>query len=379
MALNTQAVALAAKINKELGEGSLIVANDMRVPKTFTSGSLSLDIALGGGWAGNQWAEVIGRESHGKTAITLKTIAANQAIDPDFSTLWVAGEHYDIDQAEALGVDNSRVMVVPTQDMVVAYDTMLQFSESRAVDCIVLDSYPALIAPEEEQKNMDEVQVALGARITGKFFRKAGSAIRRSMTDPEDRPMLGLIINQYRDKIGGFSPVGTPQTTPGGNAKNYAFYQRVEVKRDEWIEESLPGKNMKVKVGQTIKVKTVKNKAAAPQQVAVLDFYFRDAPINGFDRGQYDTIKELITLSILYDVIQRKGAYFNFGEDRWQGRDAMLQGIRENLDIQETLDAEVRRLALTAGPRDVAEADVDAANTAGTRKVARRAKEDAAA
>src|SRR5213076_1488749 len=121
MGLNTEALALAARINKELGEGAVIVASDMRVPKTFTTGSLSLDIALGGGWPGNQWSEIIGKEGYGKTAITLKTIAANQRINPDFSTLWVAAEHYDTRQAKALGVDNSRVVVVSTQDMVVAY------------------------------------------------------------------------------------------------------------------------------------------------------------------------------------------------------------------------------------------------------------------
>jgi len=371
MGLNVEALALAAKINKELGEGAVIVASEMRVAKTFTTGSLSLDIALGGGWPGNQWVEIIGKESHGKTALVLKTIAANQAADPDFSTLWVAAEHYDQRQATALGVDNSRVIVVSTQDMVVAYETMLAYAESRAVDCIVLDSYPALIPPEEEEKGMDEVQVALGARITGKFFRKAGPATRRSHIE-EQRPILGILINQFRDKIGGWAPMGTPQTTPGGNAKNYAFYVRVEVKRDEYIEEKVPGKDMKVKVGQTIKIKTIKNKQAPPQQVASVDFYFRDAPILGFRRGDYDQVKELLTLGLIYDLVQRRGAYFNYGEQRWQGREGMLAAFREDLDLQAHLDKEVREVALTTGPRDLSEDAVTQAGSAGTRKVVRR-------
>lgn len=371
MGLNTEALALAAKINKELGEGAVILASEMRVAKTFTTGSLSLDIALGGGWPGNQWVEIIGRESHGKTAVTLKTIAANQARDPEFFTLWVAAEHYDQRQATALGVDNTRVIVVSTQDMVVAYETMLAYAESRAVDCIVLDSYPALIPPEEEQKGMDEVQVALGARITGKFFRKAGSATRRSHTD-DDTPILGIMINQFRDKIGGFSPMGQAQTTPGGNAKNYAFYTRVEVKRDEFIEEKVPGKDMKVRVGQTIKTKTIKNKQAPPQQVASVDFYFRDAPLLGFSRGDYDTVKELLTLGLIYDLIQRRGAYFTYGDQRWQGREAMLGGFRDDPDLQHHLDKEVRDIALSTGPRELSEDAVDRATTAGTRVVRRK-------
>lgn len=374
MGLPSEAAALAAKINKALGGEVIVLASDMHQPPPFPTGSLTLDVALGGGWPANQWVEVIGRQSNGKTAITLKTIAENQRVNPNFTTLWIAAEKYDTDQAEALGVDNSRVVVAETRDMVVAYDTVEQFARDRAVDCIVIDSYPALIPPEEEQKGMDEVQVALGARLTGKFFRKIGPAFARDPMDPADRPILGIFINQYRDKIGGFSPMGTPQTTPGGNAKNYSFYVQVEVKRDEWIEEKVPGKDLKVKVGQTIKVKTVKNKQAPPQQVASVDFYFRDAPVLGFLRGEYDVVKEVLTLGLVYDLIQRRGAYFNYGDQRWQGRDAMLQAFREQPDLLDTLSADVRQIALLGqGGREVTEEVLTVAETAGKRTVKKRA------
>lgn len=371
MAVNQEAVALAAKINKRLGEDAVIIASAMTIPRTFTSGSLSLDVALGGGWPGNQWVEVVGQESHGKTFVVLKTVAANQAQDPNFTTLWVAAEHYDKDQAVALGVDNDRVIVVSTQDMAIAYETILEFAEARAVDCIVLDSYPALIPPEEEQKSMEEVQVALGARITGKFFRKAGSATRRSMTE-DDKPLLGIIINQFRDKIGGFSPAGTPKTTPGGNAKNYAFYTRVEVKRDEYIEEKIPGKDLKVKVGQTIKIRTIKNKQAPPQQVAVIDLYFRDAPTLGFERGDYDTVKEVLILAMVYDIVTRRGAYFHYGTERWQGREAMLASFREDPALLARLDAEVRQVAVH-GAKSLSGDSVESAEHLGKRVVQRSA------
>lgn len=373
MGLAAEAAALAAKINKAQGSEVIVLASDMRQPPPFPSGSLTLDVALGGGWPANQWVEVIGRQSNGKTAITLKTIAANQAANPEFLTLWIAAEKYDTEQAEALGVDNSRVVVAETRDMVVAYDTVEQFARDRAVDCIVIDSYPALIPPEEEQKGMDEVQVALGARLTGKFFRKIGPAFARDPQDPSDRPILGIFINQYRDKIGGFSPMGTAQTTPGGNAKNYSFYVQVEVKRDEWIEEKVPGKPLKVKVGQTIKVKTVKNKQAPPQQVASIDFYFRDAPELGFLRGEYDTVKEVLILGLIYDLIERRGAYFNYGDQRWQGRDNMEQALRDQPDLLASLEADVRRIAVGGpGGREVTEAVLDKAESAGKRTVKRQ-------
>jgi recombination protein RecA len=389
MALNTnasgpgkEALALIAKINKA-HPGAVCFASEMRVAKRFTSGSLSLDIALGGGWPGNQWVEVIGRESNGKTALVLKTVAANQKKDPNFTALWIAAEHYDVDQATALGVDNERVLVVPTQAMEFAYQTMLDFAESRSVDMIVLDSYPALIADEESEKDMDEAVMALGARLTGKFFRKSGAATKRSMTDEDDRPLLGIVINQFRDAIGKFSPHGTPTTTPGGNAKNYAFYTRVEVRRDEWIQESRPGKG-KVNVGQVIKVKTIKNKSAAPQQTATIDFYFRSAPYLNFARGDYDIVKEIMIMGILFDVIQRKGAYFQIdtGEYddkgkpvlRWQGKDPMLDHIRQDLDLQETLYEKILIASKKVDERSISEEDLDAAETAGTKKVTRRPK-----
>lgn len=374
MGLSVEAVSLAAELNKRLGEGSVVLASDMRVARRYTSGSLSLDVALGGGWPGNQWAEVLGQESHGKTAIVLKTIAANQAVDPDFSTLWIAAEHYDVDQAAALGVDNSRVVVVPTQEMEVAYETMLQYAKARAVDCVVLDSYPALIAKEEEDKSMDEAVMALGARLTGKFFRKAGSATRRSLV-LEERPMLGFIINQYRDKIGAFSPHGTPKTSPGGNAKNYAFYSRVEVTRDEWIEEATPGKG-KTKVGQKIKIRTIKNKSAAPQQVAYVDFYFRDAAILGFSRGDYDMVKELVSMAVVYDVITRGGATFRFGEHKWTGKEPMFAAIRKDEVLSTEITSAVREIALDPlQGRGVTDTDLISAEHVGVRSISRRRRE----
>jgi recombination protein RecA len=375
VALNPEAAALVAKINKEMGEGAVIVASDMTTPPAFTTGDLGLDISLGGGWPGNQWCEVIGMESHGKTFVVLKTIAANQALDPEFTTLWIAAEPYDTDQATALGVDNDRIVLIPTQDMTYAYEKILEFAEQRAVDCVVIDSYPAMIAAEEEEKSMDEAVVALGARFTGKFFRKAGHAWRRN-PDGSERPILGLFINQYRDKIGGFAPHGTPKTTPGGNAKNYAFYVRAEVKRDEFIEEGLPGKNMKVKVGQVIKVTTIKNKAAAPRQVTTIDAYFRDAPAHGFKRGEYDKVKTLVIYGLLFDVIIRKGAYYHIGDLKIMGKDPMIERIREDVDLQEYIEAEVRQIALHTGPRSITEADVEEAVNEGKKRVTRRKKSD---
>lgn len=340
MTLNKNAQALVAKLNKSCGEETCILGSDMNFAERLPSGSLGLDYILGGGWPVNQWAEIVGYESAGKTAIVFKMIAANQQRDPDFTTMWVAAEHYDAEQAAALGVDNERVMVVPTQDMDVAYTAMLEGAESRALDLVVLDSYPALIVNEEDAKAMDEHVIALGARMTGKFFRKAGKATRRSVYTHE-RPVFGLIINQYRDKVGAY---GDPKTTPGGHAKDFAYVTRLEVTRGDWIRENRPGFDKPVKVGQTLKLKTIKNKAAPPQQEWSLDLYFTGAPFLNFRRGDYDTGKEFTSLAIQLGVFEKSGGWYKYAGEQWQGREKTQAAIAADKGLQKQIEQDVLEL-----------------------------------
>lgn len=364
------AKAIANKINKQLGEVALVLASEMVTPPKLSSGSLSLDIALGGGWPGNKFIEIRGVQSNGKTSCILKTIAYNQERDPDFVTVWVASEPYDHEWSASLGVDNDRVIVFEMQDMTVAYEGVLEYVRSRTTDVVVIDSYPALIAREEEQKGMDDVQVSLGARATNKFIRKLGSAMHRSPIDDKDAPIWVFLVNQFRDAIGTWSPTGTAKTTPGGQGKDYAAYVQVDVKRVEFIEEKFPGVDGKVKVGQTNRLTTVKNKAAAPRQTASIDFYFRDS--SEFRKGEYDLIKEAVTVGIVYGVIERRGAFFSFKEDRWQGKESMVQAFREQPDLFSALDREIRDIALHSGKDSLLEAsEVEAAESAGEKKVKR--------
>jgi recombination protein RecA len=355
--LDAKALELIAKVNKALGEDTFIRASQLVTPRRFTSGSLGLDVILGGGLPGNQWTEIIGKYSSGKTATALKMIAANQAADPGFTALWVAAEPFDDDQAQALGVDLDRLILQPHgQEMEVAFEVMLTAAESQAVDCIVLDSYPALVADEEDEKSMAEDTVAKGARLFGRFCRKGGKATRRAY-DGSERAMCGIIINQWRDKIGGFSRFGTPQTTPGGNAKDYFFWARLDVARDEWLTEKRPGVKDPVTVGQTMKYKMIKNKGAAPQQIARVGFYFRGAPTLGFRRGDYDLASEYFTVGTLYRVIRKSGGWYYFGDEKWQGGDKVVQALREDRALQHAVAAEV--LELAANPRALDSLDAD--------------------
>lgn len=369
--------ALAAKYNKAystanvkgLGSGALVLASEMITPRKFTSGSLSLDVSLNGGWAGNQWSEVYGPENSGKTTITLKTLAANQAADPDFFTLWVASEHYDLELAKSLGVDTDRVYVLSTRDMAVGYGVIIDYLDQRAVDMVVLDSYPAMIPPDEDSKDMDEYTQAEGAKMTNKFFRKVGKAGLRNALDEDDRPWFGLFINQPREKIGAKSgiPGYVPETTPGGRGKNFAFFARLNVKRLEWIEEG--PKSATTKVGQVIRTTAVKNKGGPPARVASMDYYFADSEEEGFRRGEYDIAKDVVTVAVLSGVIHKGGGWYKFQDRQWQGLQNVLASLREEPDLLADVDKEAR--AAAADPemakRKITEADIESASTGQTK------------
>ena len=176
--------AVIAEINKTLGEGTVYKGSEIRdkVLPRITSGSLALDWSLGGGWAANQWNEIVGDESSGKTAMVYMAIAANQRLDPEHLTVWIAAEEFVHEYAEMWGVDTGRLIIIDTNVMEEAYDAAIKFLDSHEIDCLVIDSLPQLIPEAEDEGSMEDFQVGLAARLNGKFFRKGRKALKRSQT-----------------------------------------------------------------------------------------------------------------------------------------------------------------------------------------------------
>jgi len=136
---------------------------------------------------------------------------------------------------------------------------------------------------------------------------------------------------------------GDPRTTPGGVGKDYAYSIRCEVKRDEWIESGVGQE--KRRVGQTIRIRTIKNKTYPPQQTAYLDFYFSEG--GDLDPGSFDTAKEVISLAILHKIVDRRGGWLYYGERKWQGAASLLESIREEIDLKEELSKAVMEVIRT--------------------------------
>ena len=335
--------AVMADINKAQGKGKPpIIFKGAEILDTryqrASSGSLSFDLAHGGGWPMNGVNEIIGNESSGKTSIVLKTIAAQQAADPDFHTVWVAGEDFDFAWAAQLLVDATRMTFVTSNIMEEVYDAALAVMKRRATDCLVIDSLPALVPILEDEKTMAEYTVGRGAYLTNRFMRATYGAAGRSKVE-YDRPLLCLVINQWRDTITQF---GDPRTTPGGRGKNYTYLTRTEVTKDEWLKDK-----DKI-VGQTIKIRTIKNKTHPPRRVGQADFYFDDA--NGHIAGDYDTIREVYNIALEQEVIERKGAWYHFNGGKWNGKDAVWEAMKLDQALIDELDMRVRTEVLGQAP-----------------------------
>ncbi len=330
---------IQAEVDKKLGVGVLIRGSDAltTVPR-LSSGILSLDLSLGGGWATNNWNELVGVESSGKTAVCYQTIAHNQKVDPDFVAMFVAAEEFVPSYAKSFGVDTDRMWIVETNDMETVFELVVKAVENRTVDMVVIDSLPALVTTAEADRNLsDGVLVSPGAKIISTFFKKMGKALRRSLTNPDDRPCTPIMINQWRDQIGVM--FGDPRTTPGGKAKNYYFFVRLEVGRDEWIQEVKS--DLTTRIGQTIAARTIKNKTYRPQQRSQFDFYFADGA--GFKKGEFDTVKDLINVALSLDLFDPNTRYKWKGENVGGSKDALTERLRQDVGLRKEIWDEAHR------------------------------------
>ena len=320
--------------------GSLIQGKELkdRVIPRITTGSLSLDVMYGGGFPVNQFNEIVGEFSSGKTSIVYKTIAANQALDPNWFVVWVASEPFVASWAEAAGCDLDRFEIIDDNVIESAFSTLLEFVKNRLCDCVVIDSLPAMIPSDENEAGLEDWQMGLAARLNNKFFRKAGTSTKRSLVKKE-RACTFLIVNQFREKIGVMH--GDPRTTPGGRGKDFFYFTKAEFRRKEWIEVN------KERVGIRIAARTVKNKSAPPQRGAELNFYFADAP--GFKGGEYDVADDLVGTAAYTDVIYRVDGgttYWFDGNKLGVGLPKTLAMVREDIGLQHEIRA--RTLAVTA-------------------------------
>lgn len=254
--------------------------------ETVSSGSLVLDQILGGGLAKGRIIEIYGQESSGKTSIALTALGNVQRSGG--TAVFVDAEHaLDPRYAAKLGVQVDELAVAQPDSAEQTLDLVQDLASSGVVDIIVLDSVAALVPQAELDGRSSDVTVGLVARLMSKALRKVVGTANKSKTTI-------IFINQTRDKIGGFSPVGVPQTTTGGKALKFYASQRIEVRRGAPIKGDNPGE--KDVIGNEVKFKIVKNKVAPPFGTGI--------SVLTFNRG-INVSAELMEVGVQYGVLNK--------------------------------------------------------------------------
>jgi recombination protein RecA len=323
-----------AAIEKQFGEGSIMpLGVDSIVPiKGISTGSLSLDIALGGqGIPQGRIIEVFGPESSGKTTLALHVIAEAQRAGG--IAAFIDAEHaLDPSWAKKLGVDLEMLLVSQPSFGEEAMQIAEMLIKSNAVDVIVIDSVAALVPKKELDGEIGDAHVGLQARLMSQSLRKLTAAIARSKT-------AVIFINQIREKIGVM--FGSPETTPGGRALKFYASCRIDVRRIGQLKEG------EMVMGQRVRAKVVKNKVAPP---------FRQAE---FDMMHADGISfegDVIDMGIEQKIIARTGAWFRYGDlQLGQGKEKTRLYLKENPQLAQEIKAKIMaagggKALLTAKP-----------------------------
>ncbi|MGD1333959.1 recombinase RecA [Vibrio harveyi] len=321
--------ALAAalgQIEKQFGKGSIMRLGDNRAMdvETISTGSLSLDIALGaGGLPMGRIVEIYGPESSGKTTLTLELIAAAQREGK--TCAFIDAEHaLDPVYAKKLGVDIDALLVSQPDTGEQALEICDALARSGAIDVMVVDSVAALTPKAEIEGEMGDSHMGLQARMLSQAMRKLTGNLKQSNC-------MCIFINQIRMKIGVM--FGNPETTTGGNALKFYASVRLDIRRTGAIKE---GDEV---VGNETRIKVVKNKIAAPFKEANTQIMYGQ----GFNREG-----ELIDLGVKHKLVEKAGAWYSYQGDKiGQGKANACNYLRENPEIGKTIDTKLREMLLS--------------------------------
>ena len=311
-----------AQIEKQFGKGAVMKlgANIAMQVDSISTGSLGLDMALGvGGLPRGRIIEIYGPESSGKTTLALHVLAEAQKKGGEVAFIDV--EHaLDPAYARALGVDIDSLLVSQPDTGEQAMEICEALVRSGAIDAIVVDSVAAMVPRAEIEGEMGDSHVGLQARLMSQALRKLTGIIGKTNT-------VCIFINQLREKVG--VVYGSPEVTTGGRALKYYSSVRIDVRRIEGLKDSTGSFT-----GNRTRAKIVKNKVAPPFREAEFDIMFGEG---------ISKVGEIIDLGVKLGIVQKSGAWFNYGETRLgQGRDNAKQFLRDNPDIAAEIETQVR-------------------------------------
>jgi recombination protein RecA len=311
------------QIEKQFGKGSIVRLGSKEAivqVAAISSGSISLDNALGvGGFPRGRIVEIFGPESSGKTTVALQVVAEAQKAGG--MAAFIDVEHaLDPIYARKLGVDVDNLLVSQPDYAEQALEITSALIVSGSIDVLVVDSVAALVPKAELDGEMGDSHMGVQARLMSQAMRKLTGSVSKSNT-------CLIFINQIREKIGVM--FGNPETTSGGRALKFYSSVRADIRRIAAIKEG------DVVVGNRTKVKIVKNKVAAPFREAEFDIIYGE----GISREG-----DLIDLGVAQNIVEKSGSWYSYkGERIGQGRENARQFLKENPDIRQQVDTELRK------------------------------------
>ena len=322
-----QALELAlAQITKQFGDGSIMKLGEQSKidVELLSSGSLSLDLALGGGYPKGRIIEIYGPESSGKTTLALHALAELQK--QGGQAAFIDAEHaFDPAYAKKIGVDTVNLLFSQPDNGEQALEICETLVRSGAVDLIVVDSVAALVPQAEIDGDMGDSQMGLQARLMSQAMRKLTGIISKSKATV-------IFINQIRMKIGVM--FGNPETTTGGNALKFYSSVRVDIRRIGQIKDG------DAISGNRTKIKVVKNKIAAPFRTAEFDIMYNEG---------ISKTGDVLDLAVQYDILEKSGAFIKYDDETiGQGREAVKKLLREKPALLAELEKAVRTKAAAA-------------------------------
>jgi len=315
-----------AQIEKKYGQGSIMTMgadSKVNIERT-SSGSISLDMALGGGIPKGRIIEVYGPESSGKTTLALHMIAEVQK--GSGQAAFIDAEHaLDPEYAKSIGVDMESLLVSQPDDGEQALEITETLVRSNAVNVIVIDSVAALVPRAEIDGEMGDSHMGLQARLMSQALRKLAGIVSKSN-------VTVIFINQLRMKIGVM--FGNPETTTGGNALKFYASIRMDVRKIANIE--VGSGDTKELLGSRVRVKIVKNKVAPPFRIAEFDIMYGTGI-------SYEG--DLLDVATKFEVVKKAGAFYSYGDIKMaQGRENTKQFLRDNPKIIESVKKDLKKL-----------------------------------
>ena len=312
------------KLDKTYGKGTVMKMGDSpdENVESISSGSISLDIALGvGGYPKGRVIEIYGPESSGKTTLTLHAIAECQKNGG--IAAFIDAEHaFDRFYAEKLGVDIENLIISQPDHGEQALEIADNLIRSGAIDMVIIDSVAALTPKSEIEGEMGDSKMGLHARLMSQALRKLTASISKTNCTV-------VFINQLREKIG--IMFGNPETTTGGNALKFYASIRLDIRRSTQIKNS-DG----VVMGNKTRVKIVKNKVAPPFKLAEFDIMYGEG---------ISKIGEIIDLGVNAEIIDKSGSWFSYeGTKLGQGRDAVKNVLKDNPELMQTIESKLKEI-----------------------------------